>query len=289
MSETNEPAHAQTENERFISRRDFLRLMIGLGATVAGAAALSKVPALSELLAQEMALETAADTGEHGSTHGGGSSPHRWGMVIDLRRCIGCEYCVYACQAVNDVSDDMRWNVHLVDKTETGNIFHMTRPCLHCQDAPCVSVCPVGATYVRDDGIVIMDYDKCIGCRYCQVACPYGARSFNWRQRTEASGYQKSWGSAEIDRRPRGVAEKCTFCVHRIDRGLPQGLIPGVDRAATPACVNICPVRARIFGDLNDPLSPVSRAIAENPVFRLREDLGTEPKVYYIPPEGMAL
>jgi phenylacetyl-CoA:acceptor oxidoreductase subunit 1 len=87
--------------------------------------------------------------------------------------------------------------------------------------------------------------------------------------------------------RPRGVAEKCTFCAHRIDRGLPQGLMPGIDRAATPACVNICPVQARVFGDLNDPDSPVSRAVAENPTFRLREELGTEPKVYYIPPQGM--
>ncbi|MBE2270630.1 MAG: 4Fe-4S dicluster domain-containing protein [Anaerolinea sp.] len=208
-------------------------------------------------------------------------------MVIDLRACIGCDYCVYACQAVNDVLDDMRWNVHLVDRTETGTIYHLTRPCLHCQDAPCAAVCPVGATFVREDGIVIMDYDKCIGCRYCQVACPYGARSFNWTARDAASGYQPDWGSAEVEQRPRGVVEKCTFCVHRIDRGLTQGLVPGIDRAATPACVNICPVKARIFGDLNDPDSPVSRAIAENPTFRLREDLGTEPNVYYIPPEGM--
>ncbi|MBK8034342.1 MAG: 4Fe-4S dicluster domain-containing protein [Anaerolineae bacterium] len=208
-------------------------------------------------------------------------------MVIDLRACIGCDYCVYACQAVNDVLDDMRWNVHLIDRTETGNVYHLTRPCLHCQDAPCAAVCPVGATFVREDGIVIMDYDKCIGCRYCQVACPYGARSFNWTARATASGYQAEWGAAEVEQRPRGVVEKCTFCVHRIDRGLSQGLVPGVDRAATPACVNICPVKARVFGDLNDPESPVSRLIAANPTFRLREDLGTEPNVYYIPPEGL--
>jgi Fe-S-cluster-containing dehydrogenase component len=210
-------------------------------------------------------------------------------MVIDLSKCIGCKYCVYACQAVNNVTDNMRWNVHLIDRTESGQIFHMTRPCLHCQDAPCVTVCPVGATYVRDDGVVMMDYQKCIGCRYCQVACPYGARNFNWEQRSEPSGYQREWGSAEVDVRPRGVVEKCTFCVHRLDRGLAQGLVPGVDRAATPACVNICPVTARIFGDLNDPDSPISVALRNNPAFRLREDLGTEPKVYYIPPKGMNL
>ncbi|NDJ79210.1 MAG: 4Fe-4S dicluster domain-containing protein [Chloroflexi bacterium] len=210
-------------------------------------------------------------------------------MVIDLRKCIGCQYCIYACQAVNDVPDDMRWNVYLPEVTETGEPFHMTRPCLHCQDAPCVSVCPVEATYVRDDGIVMMDYERCIGCRYCQVACPYDVRTFNWEKREESSGYQGEWGQAEIDQRPRGVAEKCTFCVHRIDRGLAHGMVPGVDRPATPACVNVCPVQARMFGDLNDPNSPVSRIIDEQPTFRLREDLGTEPNVYYVPPEGMAI
>lgn len=279
------PPETPAPPDQFITRRDFLRLMTGLGMGIAAAAALSNTEALAALLQQEIAIDSVEGAG---GGHGATTGKHRWGMLIDLKKCIGCEYCVYACQAVNNVPDDMRWNVHLVDRTPTGQIFHMTRPCLHCQDAPCVSVCPVGATFVRDDGIVIMDYNKCIGCRYCQVACPYGARSFNWKQRTDDSGYQAEWGSAETPIRPRGVVEKCTFCVHRIDRGLPQGLVPGVDRAATPACVNICPVRARIFGDLNDPHSPISEAIRANPTFRLREDLGTEPNVYYIPPEGMA-
>lgn len=279
----------QTNNEnRFLTRREFITMLTGAGASLAVAAALSEVDTLRELIEREVQLDLAEPhpAEPHGHVTTG---KHRWGMLIDLSKCIGCQYCVYACQAVNDVTDEMRWNEYLVDETETGNIFHMTRPCLHCQDAPCVSVCPVQATYVRDDGIVIMDYDICIGCRYCQVACPYDARSFNWSQRTDASGYQEDWGEAEIERRPRGVPEKCTFCVHRIDRGLPNGLIPGIDPAATPACVNVCPVTARIFGDLNDPTSPVSVAIANNPTFRLREDLGTEPNVYYIPPEGMAI
>lgn len=274
--------------DKFITRRQFIQMMAGLGVSLAAAAALSEVEVLRKLIEDELALELPAVAGEgkHAAAVGSG---HRWGMVINLRTCIGCDYCVYACQAVNDVPDDMRWNVHLIDRTETGNTFHVTRPCLHCQDAPCTAVCPVAATYVRDDGIVIMDYDKCIGCRYCQVACPYGARSFNWQAREGASGYQAVWGEAEVERRPRGVVEKCTFCVHRIDRGLSQGLMPGVDRAATPACVNICPVEARIFGDLNDPNSRISQVIKSNPTFRLREELGTEPNVYYIPPEGMTL
>lgn len=273
-------------SEQFMTRREFITMLTGLGASAAVAVALSEVKPLRELIEDEIAIELAQAPDEDGHAATG---DHRWGMVINLSTCIGCQYCVYACQAVNDVADGMQWNVYLPDRTEAGNGFHMTRPCLHCQDAPCVEVCPVQATYVRDDGIVMMDYDICIGCRYCQVACPYGARTFNWEARSGASGYQADWGSAEIEQRPRGVVEKCTFCVHRIDRGVPQGLVPGVDRAATPACVNICPVNARIFGDLNDPNSPASIAIANNPTFRLREELGTEPNVYYIPPEGMPL
>ncbi|MCB8917629.1 MAG: 4Fe-4S dicluster domain-containing protein [Ardenticatenaceae bacterium] len=207
-------------------------------------------------------------------------------MAIDLEKCIGCRYCVWACQAVNDVPlDEMRWNVGFPERTENGTEFFMTRPCLHCQEAPCVKVCPVGATWVREDGIVAMDYDRCIGCRYCEVACPYDVRRFNWRAIGDTeNSYQPTWGNAEVDRRSRGVVEKCTFCVHRIDRGLAQGLTPGVDPQATPACVVICPVGARVFGDVNDDESPISQFLAEHDTFRLREDFGTEPKVHYVQP-----
>jgi Fe-S-cluster-containing dehydrogenase component len=162
----------------------------------------------------------------------------------------------------------------------------MTRPCLHCSEAPCVKVCPVGATWIREDGLVAMDYQRCIGCRYCEVACPYDARRFNWRDSLGENAYQPRWGEAEVERRPRGVVEKCTFCVQRIDRGLDQGLTPGVDRAATPACVVACPVGARIFGDALDPQSPLSQYKAEHMTFRLREDFGTQPKVFYVQPGG---
>ncbi|MBZ0285539.1 MAG: 4Fe-4S dicluster domain-containing protein [Anaerolineae bacterium] len=208
-------------------------------------------------------------------------------MVIDLGKCIGCDYCVWACQATNDTQDDMRWNVRVEDETPLGNIFHITRPCLHCRNAPCVEVCPVSATYHRADGLVVMDYDKCIGCRYCQTACPYNARSFNWGAREDENPYAPEWGKPEVPRRPRGVVEKCTFCIHRIDAGLANGLMPGVHEEATPACVNVCPVTARYFGNLNDPESTVAKIISSQPTLRLREDLGTEPSVYYIPPEGL--
>ncbi len=222
------------------------------------------------------------------ATDGHGTRKRHWVMVIDLSKCVGCDYCVYACQATNDTTDDMRWNIRIDDETRTGKVFHLTRPCLHCQHAPCVEVCPVSATFHREDGLVVMDYDKCIGCRYCQTACPYGARTFNWVDRgDDPNPRAPNWGRPEVPRRPRGVVEKCTFCIHRIDAGLARGQTPGVDPEATPACVNICPVNARHFGDLNNRDSRVARIIASQPTLRLREDLGTEPSVYYIPPEGL--
>jgi len=153
---------------------------------------------------------------------------------------------------------------------------------MHCAKAPCVDVCPVKASYYRSDGIVMMDYDRCIGCRYCEVACPYEARSFNWKAFEGPNPAVPEWGSPEIERRPRGVVEKCSFCYQRIDRGLALGLEPGVDADATPSCCVVCPTGARVFGDLNDPNSEASRLLENNVTYRLRDELGTGPRVYYI-------
>jgi molybdopterin-containing oxidoreductase family iron-sulfur binding subunit len=266
-----------TEESAVVSRRKFLGILGAAGITSAVASA----------LAWPLGKHRAQASGPQ--QHGGIESEHHWIMVIDLSLCIGCQYCVYACQAINDVPDEMRWNVYMLDKVATGEPFHMTRPCLHCQNAPCANVCPVGATYQRGDGLVVMDYERCIGCRYCMVACPYDVRRFNWSARTDENHYEPQWGSAEVERRPRGVVEKCTFCIHRVDLGLEYDLIPGEHRSATPACCNICPVGARKFGDLNDPRSEVAQIVASTPTFRLREELGTEPNVYYVPAEGMVI
>jgi Fe-S-cluster-containing dehydrogenase component len=207
----------------------------------------------------------------------------QWAMVIDQNKCTGCGYCVMACRAHNDVSPDITWNPVLEAGQVGDKTVYLPRPCMHCAKAPCVEVCPVNASYYRPDGIVMMDYDRCIGCRYCEVACPYQARSFNWDAFTGKNPAVPEWGEPEVARRPRGVPEKCSFCYQRIDRGLELGLEPGVDADATPACVVACPVGARMFGDLNDPESNVSKALKENPNYQLRADLGTGPRVYYIP------
>ncbi len=212
-----------------------------------------------------------------------GVSEHSWVMVIDQDRCIGCGYCTLACQAHNDAPPNIQWNrVIKAGKVGDSDVY-LPRPCMHCDHAPCVSVCPVRASYKRADGIVMMDYDRCIGCRYCEVACPYGARAFNWDEFVGENPLVPEWGIPEVPRRPRGVVEKCSFCYHRIDRGLAVGLKPGEALSATPACVVACPVSARIFGDLNDPDCKVTQLLATNPHYRLREDMGTHPRVYYLP------
>jgi Fe-S-cluster-containing dehydrogenase component len=259
-----------------LTRGDFLKIA---GAT-AGAAVLTEL-----MITGPLSAEAVQGIGAEAHPQQG-SSENEWHMVIDLEECIGCGYCVRACQATNDVVDEaMRWNIVFPERTEDGTDFYMNRPCQHCQEAPCVRVCPVGATWVRPDGIVAMDYSRCIGCRYCEVACPYDVRRFNWKEPEGVNPYQPVWGEAEVERRPRGVVEKCTFCVQRIDRGLANGFVPGVDAAATPACVDACPVGARIFGDLNDPHSPVSAYLRQHDTFRLREDWGTQPKVHYVRPQ----
>jgi Fe-S-cluster-containing dehydrogenase component len=254
--------------DKKLSRRDFLLF----GGTAVGTIALRQV-----------AKGPKNNTPSNG--HGGGE--HKWGMVVDIDLCIGCNYCTYSCQAVNNLSDDMRYNVVTTETTEIGEEYFLSRPCMQCSSPPCVHVCPVEATYIRDDGIIAMDYDLCIGCRYCMIACPYDVRVFNWYEHTEDSPRVPDFGTPELPPRPRGVMEKCHFCSHRIDYGLERDLVPGIDAAATPACVVACPTGARVFGDLNDPESPINQKleVSDNPI-RLRDELSTDPNVLYIPPRA---
>ncbi len=197
---------------------------------------------------------------------------HHWGMVIDLRKCIGCQACVVACKSENNVppgvyrtwvqvveTGEMRRDARGSILTDAGrfesSVRRSTLPrlCNHCDDPPCVIVCPVKATFKRADGPILIDPTKCIGCGICIQSCPYDARYFHTVQET---------------------ADKCTLCVHRLDRGM------------LPACVTSCVARARVFGDLNDPDSAVSRILAQHPTDRLLEHLGTDPQIFYIDLDG---
>jgi len=224
----------------------------------------------------------------------------KWGMVIDLDKCVGCQACSIACKAENNVphgspvEHERReapfWHrVISVSHGEYPSVGHdfIPMPRMHCEKAPCTTVCPAKATYRREDGIVIQDFRRCIGCRYCIVACPYGVRSFNFKDQEEQEYHRpdppldrEHRGPWPFPQRIRGVVEKCTFCFHRIDQGLKDGKKIGTE--VVPACVEACPTQARIFGDLDDPESNVSEALASRSFFRLREEMGTEPKVIYL-------
>jgi phenylacetyl-CoA:acceptor oxidoreductase subunit 1 len=208
----------------------------------------------------------------------------RWAMVADLERCVGCQTCVAACRHTNATSPAVQWRKVL--DVEAGNFPNVSRTfvpvgCQHCEDPPCMHVCPTTATRQRADGIVTIDYDICIGCAYCDVACPYQARfKIDELQFAYDTGPMQNETERE-DLRMLGVAQKCTFCSDRIDFGLENDLTPGLDPRATPACVNSCIADALHFGDIDDPNSNVSRLLREQKHFRMHEELGTAPGFYY--------
>jgi Fe-S-cluster-containing dehydrogenase component len=220
----------------------------------------------------------------------------RWGMVIDIAKCIGCHACTIGCVAENKLPPGVVYRVVLEE--ETGQYPQVRRrfvprPCLHCQNPPCVKACPVTATWKTEQGVVIVDYNKCIGCRYCLVACPYAARTSDfgewytaetgelpgklYGQKAAANGYEShpatEYGKKWPERghgSPVGNARKCHFCLHRLKVGM------------LPACTTSCIGRATIFGDRTDPNSLVFAMIGSPRVFRLKEELGTLPSVYYL-------
>ena len=209
----------------------------------------------------------------------------RYVMVADLRRCVGCQACTAACKEANATPPGVQWrrvlDIEVGEFPDVSRVFVPTG-CQHCANPPCMHVCPTTATGQRADGIVTIDYDLCIGCGYCAVACPYEARfkvsaaDFSFGKQPNASE------SPRFDPSKIGVATKCTFCVDRIDAGVAAGRIPGCDPEATPVCVNTCVSGALTFGDIDDPDSAVSRLLAENKSFRMHETLGTGPGFYYL-------
>ncbi len=223
----------------------------------------------------------------------------RWGMVIDLDKCFACQSCTLACRMENntpvagpDQAEHGRtilWNEVLcsIDGSyPRPTVTLIPRPCQHCDSPACVRVCPVGATYKNEEGLVLVNYSRCIGCRMCTVVCPYQVRYFNW--------YPPEWPEAlrahlnpdpEVAPRPRGVVEKCTFCVQRLRKARERAAAAGRPFQATdyiPACVQTCTGHARYFGDLDDPDSLVSQLARSPRAYRLQEEMGTQPKVYYL-------
>jgi len=217
----------------------------------------------------------------------------RFGYALNLSKCIGCRRCVHACVDENnqhrgreDRGDQIEY-IRVLEM-EKGSLdvekskhdyehevpadegYYMPVQCHHCNNAPCTKVCPVEATWQERDGIVVVDYNWCIGCRYCAAACPYWARRFNWDE-PRLSDDQINPDTHYLGNRPRyrGVMEKCTFCVNRVRRG------------QNPACHDACPTGSRKFGDLLDPKSPVRLAIETKRVFILKEEVGTDPSFYY--------
>lgn len=211
-----------------------------------------------------------------------GQSERRWVMVIDLAKCDGCRECTRACSAMHFVPPGQEWiRVFEMRDHEAGAPYWFPRPCMQCDNPPCVKVCPVSATWKREDGIVIQDGSRCIGCRFCLAACPYQARSFNWVEPPHTSEelaqtYSTDWAFPH----QKGVSEKCIFC-------------PGlVKEGKLPGCVDACPMGAMYFGDqVEDAVTNsqgetvrFSELIKENAGYRFLEELGTEPRVYYLPP-----
>jgi len=209
----------------------------------------------------------------------------RYVMVADLNRCIGCQTCTVACRHTNATPPEIQWRKVLdMESGEFPDVERVFVPvgCQHCADPPCMHVCPSTATRQRDDGIVSIDYDLCIGCSYCAVACPYQARYKVDKNRFAYDDKPMPSEEMLIDEKTLGVAQKCTFCSDRVDAGLEANLTPGVDPDATPACVNSCIANALHFGDIEDIESKVSQLVSNTPHFRMHEELGTDPGFYYL-------
>lgn len=213
----------------------------------------------------------------------------QFAYALNLTRCIGCRRCVHACVAENNQSRDPAIEYIRVVKMPNGTIdlekgdhnysdaevpeegsYYMPVQCHQCENPPCVKVCPVKATWKEPDGIVVIDYDWCIGCRYCEAACPYWARRFNFSKPVIPKKEINADMSYLSNRpRPKGVMEKCTFCLHRTREG------------KYPACLEACPVGARIFGDVLDSESAISKVLKDKRIFVLKEDQGTIPRFFY--------
>jgi molybdopterin-containing oxidoreductase family iron-sulfur binding subunit len=270
-----------------VGRRELVERLLGAGAT-ALAVALGAGASVASLATAPPAKAALPEGGIPRTRR-----MFRYGMVIDTRRCVGCKACVVACKAENKTPPGVSYTVvveeAVANRFDDKPIF-MTKPCFHCENPPCVDVCPVSATFKRSqDGIVVIDYDRCIGCRYCITGCPYGARYFDFGENYAPvaggtpyaqvpSPEYNQFRRRQPEASPVGNVRKCTFCLHLQDKD------GRYDKAAGrwPACAKTCTGHAIFFGDFNDPESEVARLVRERQPVRLKEELGTEPNVHYL-------
>ncbi|MCL5950624.1 MAG: 4Fe-4S dicluster domain-containing protein [Chloroflexi bacterium] len=284
--------------QRF-SRRQFIKLsaLLAGGAASIGAARGQGlddlVRAVADVADHRPAFRADAQTtgeligpsGEpmsHAGTAAAVNGNHRWVMVIDLAKCDGCRECTKACDAMHYVPPGQEWiKVFENRDDQVAGSYWFPRPCMQCDNAPCAKVCPVGATFKREDGIVLVNQDRCIGCRYCIAACPYGARYFNWSEPPHTAEELAQPYSVELNYPHRkGVVEKCIFCPTHLEEG------------KLPACASACRMNALLFGDQVEDvvfnaageLFSFSQLIRDKAGFRYMEELGTEPRVWYLPP-----
>lgn len=260
---------------------------------------------LSGLLAQAgaallvlFARKPASASGGHERRRPARPGERRWGMAIDLDKCTACGSCVVACSQENNLMLGSPEEAAMGRVIRWINILPMSdgefpepkqtllpMPCQHCDDPPCAKVCPVYATFRNEEGIVGQVYTRCIGCRYCVQACPYTCKFFNYK--TPAwPAEARAAVNPDVSVRSRGVVEKCLFCHHRLqrakERASAEGGRPLAERDYQPACAEVCPARAIVFGDLNDPDSDAATLSKSERAFKLLEGLGTEPKVTYL-------
>lgn len=284
------------EGGQDLSRRKFMSVAAAAAAgyllTACGPRRLYEMPPdrLREAI-EALEREYAERLGTAVTMSGAGPMPGvEFAYALDISRCIGCRRCVYACVEENNQSRDpqVHW-IRVLSMEKEGGVdfsdsdpyyspeevpeegrFYVPVQCQQCRNAPCTKVCPTGATWTEPDGIVVIDYDWCIGCRYCMAACPYGARHFNWGEpsipRDELNTDMHYLGNRP---RPKGVVEKCTFCIQRTRAG------------RYPACVEACPVGARKFGNLLDPESEIRYILENQRILVLKKELNTMPKFFY--------
>ena len=285
--------------EKGNSRRDFLRKGLTVGAgTVAGLGALSiagraageksgeKVKLLTtdgklvEVDKADIECKTSVCTPPHGAEARKGIPGRKFVMVIDLSKCANARKCIEGCQHGHDLLPTQEWiAVHLIKNNEYGDPYWFPKPCYHCDNPPCVKVCPVGATFKRTDNAVLIDSDRCIGCKFCVSACPYSARRFNWVNRDSYRDHDPDYSPETSVPGQHGVATKCDFCPDRSRQG------------KLPYCVQNCPMGALYFGDANEDTITngeetvrFRETLALKAGYRFMENLGTRPNVFYLPP-----